>query len=350
MPFKTAQSFLLSAAAVLALSGCGWLGEDVSSGSYTRWESSAPAAMAATPTPTPPTTRVMQAAQGTWLEPEQGAKPVPTPSEVAALKQANDRIVELEEEVALLRNDMKMMMPALTKLANLPTTTAVTAETLNDIQPAAGSVAAGEIPRVHRNFLQGDEFHDDPEVAMDTSRDLPPAATVAPAPMSSVPEPTPAPRPHTPLPPPAVAPPVPPSAVPAVANGMVPGAPIAIPAAYTPPAINVASIQNVRFGNHDGGKSRMVIDVSAASHFTFDIDNNEKLMVVEIPGTVWSAGPITRQLQDHPLVESMASSPDGQGGTRVVLQLKAPAKVLWSQAIPPAGGQGNRIVIDISSL
>ncbi len=345
MPFKTAQKFLWSAASVLALSGCGWLSEDVSSGSYSRWESTAPAALAATPTP--PSTRVMQAAQGTWLEPEQGAKPVPTPAEVAALKQANERIVELEQEVASLRNDMKMMMPALTKLANLPATTAVAAEALNNMQPAAGRVAAGEVSRVHRNFLQGDEFGDNPEVAMDTPQEMAAPDVVAPSAPVAAPAPAAQPAPVRMAPPPSVAPPVPPSVATA---GMVPGAPVAIPAAYTPPAINVTSIQNVRFGNHEGGKSRMVIDVSAASNFTFDIDNNEKVMVVEIPGTVWSAGPITRQLQDHPLVQSMASSPDGQGGTRVVLQMKAPAKVLWSQAIPPAGGQGNRIVIDISSL
>lgn len=332
MPFKTARKILWSTASVLALSGCGWLSEDVSSGSYTRWESSAPAAAvtAAAVPPAPPATRVMQAAQGTWLEPETDAKPVPTPSEVAALKQAHERIAELEEEVALLRNDMKMMMPALTRLTNLPATAADAAETLNQMQPTAGSVAAGEVPRVHRNFLQGDEFNDDAEALMDAPREMPAPALAAP-----VPAPAGAMIPGAPV---AV-----PAAVPAVV-------PAAIPAAYTPPPINVTAIRNVRFGNHDGGKSRMVIDVSAASSFTFDIDNDEKLMVVEIPGTVWDAGPITRQLQDHPLVQSMASSPDGAGGTRVVLQLKAPAKVLWSQAIPPAGGQGNRIVIDISSL
>lgn len=311
MPFHTVKAFLCSATAILVLSGCGWLSEDVSNGSYTRWEHSAPTVAAATPAP--PSTRVMQAAQGTWLEPETGAKPVPTPSEVAALKQANTRIAELEEEVALLRNDMKMMMPALTRLAHLPTTSAAAAGALNEIQPAAGHVAGGEIPRVHRNYLQGDEFGDNPEIAMDAPMEVPPAASSAPA-------------------------------------GMVPGAPVAVPVAYTPPAVNVNAIQNVRFGNHDGGKSRMVLDVTTPTHFTFDIDNHEKLMVVEIPGTVWSAGPITRQLQDHPLVQSMTSSPDGAGGTRMVLQLKVPAKVLWSQAIPPAGGQGHRIVIDISSL
>ena len=327
MLLKTAQTFLLGTSCLLALSGCGWLGEDVSSGSYTRWEQPVSAAPAAV-VPSPPSTRVMQAAQGTWLEPEQGAKPVPTPAEVAALKQANDRIVELEQEVALLRNDMKMMMPALTKLANLPTTAAVAAEALNDIQPAAGPVVAGEIPRVHRNYLQGDEFFDDAEAAMDAPPQVP-SSSVAPMPPVT---------------------PIPKAATPPTAGAMVPGTPVAIPAAYTPPAINVTSIQNVRFGNHDGGKSRMVIDVSAASSFTFDVDNQEKLMVVEIPGTVWNAGPITRQLQDHPLVQSMTSSPDGTGGTRVVLQLKTSAKVLWSQAIPPAGAQGNRIVIDISSL
>lgn len=322
MPFKTAQNFLWSAASLFILSGCGWLSEDVSSGSYTRWESAAPAttisaaAPAVMPTPAPPSTRVMQAAQGTWLEPEQGARPVPTPAEVAALNQANARIAELEQEVASLRNDMSMMMPALTKLADIPASVESATDTLNNIQPAAGHVEGGEIPRVHRNFLQGDEFGDNAEMAV-------------------------------------AAPQEPPSA----AQGMIPGVPVAVPdtpvggaAAYTPPDIHVAAVKNVRFGNHENGRSRMVIDVSAASDFAFDIDNKEKLMVIEIPGTVWDAGPLTRHLQDHPLVQSMASSPDGRGGTRVVLQLKAPVKILWSQAIPPAGGQGDRLVFDMASL
>ena len=59
---------------------------------------------------------------------------------------------------------------------------------------------------------------------------------------------------------------------------------------------------------------------------------------------------MTKMIQDNPMIQSMAASPDGQGGTRVILQLKAAAKILWSQAIPPSGTQGNRIVLDIAAL
>lgn len=313
-------------AGALALSACGWLSESPSNGAYDRWESAAAA------TPAPPQTRVMQTADGTWLEPDRSAKPVPTALELAELKQANDRIAGLEQELASLRNDMNMMMPALTKLAGLQAAT----NSLNDIQPAAGgSTAAGEVTRIHRNYMQANGTEsDNPEIQMDAPINAPATTGVAPGAVA-------------PLPPPV-------SAAPMTAKTPVPLAAPAVPtataqpASYTPPAVNMKSIQGVRFGAHEGGKSRLVVDVSDASAFKFDIDNNEHMLVLEIPGTAWNAGPLTRMVQDNPLVQSMTASPDGQGGTRVVFMLQKPAKILWSQAIPPAGMQGHRIVLDVA--
>lgn len=306
---------------MLALSACGWLSESPSSGTYDRWESAAAA------TPAPPQTRVMQTADGTWLEPDRNAKPVATASELVELKQANDRIAGLEQELASLRNDMNMMMPALTKLAGLQAAT----NSLNEIQPAAGgSTAAGEMTRIHRNYMQANGAEsDNPEIGMDAPINAPAAPRTAPG---------------APLPPPVAAAPL--TATPPVSLA----APVAKaqPVSYTPPAVDMKSIQGVRFGAHEGGKSRLVVDVSAASTFKFDIDNNERMLVLEIPGTAWNAGPLTRMVQDNPLVQSMTASPDGQGGTRVVFMLQKPAKVLWSQAIPPAGMQGHRIVLDVA--
>ncbi len=313
----------MASAGMLALSACGWLAESPRSGPYDRWENSAAV------TPAPPQTRVMQTADGTWLEPDRSAKPVPTTSELAELKQANDRIAGLEQELASLRNDMNMMMPALTKLAGLQAAT----DSLNEIQPAAGgSTAAGEMTRIHRNYMQAEDADsDNPEIEMDAPINAPAAPSMAP-------------RAAAPLPPPV-------SAAPMTAKPPVPlAAPAATaqPASYTPPAVDMKSIRGIRFGAHEGGKSRLVVDVSAASAFKFDIDNNERMLVLEIPGTAWSAGPLTRMVQDNPLVQSMTASPDGQGGTRVVFMLQKPAKVLWSQAIPPAGMQGHRIVLDVA--
>lgn len=308
---------------MLALSACGWLSESPSSGSYDRWESAAA-------TPAPPQTRVMQTADGTWLEPDRNAKPVATASELVELKQANDRIAGLEQELASLRNDMNMMMPALTKLAGMQTAT----YSLNEIQPAAGgSTAAGEVTRIHRNYMQANGTEsDNPEIQMDAPINAPAATGVAPGAAA-------------PLPPPVSAAPM--TAKPPVPLAAPPAA-TAQSASYTPPAVNMKSIQGVRFGAHEGGKSRLVVDVSDASAFKFDIDNNERMLVLEIPGTAWNAGPLTRMVQDNPLVQSMTASPDGQGGTRVVFMLQKPAKVLWSQAIPPAGMQGHRIVLDVA--
>lgn len=340
MTLRYLKAISLASVAVLSLSACGWLQEDVASSSYNDWQS------AAAETPAPPATRVMQTAEGTWLEPDKVAKPVPTANEIAELKQANKRIAALETQIAALQNDMKMMMPALTRLAGTD------AAAMNSVQPAAGGVSGGEVPRIHRNYMQGQDFYgddqlyEDPETAMDAPLDPPPAASASSA------------EPLAPAPAPVQAKPVAHMASP---TAMVPGAPVAInpqaqapaqpiPAAYTPPALNVTSIQGLRFGNHDGGKSRMVLDVSAATSFKYDIDNNEKFLVIEVPGTVWNAGPVTRVIQDNPLLQSVAASPDGQGGTRLVFQLKAPVKILWSQAIPPAGTQGHRLVFDVAAL
>ena len=324
MAFRQLRAISLATASVCALSGCGWLAESPSSAaSYSRLQASQESTHVETPAP-PPQTRVMQTAQGTWLAPEQGVKPVPTATELAALKQANQRINQLETEMASLRNDMKMMMPALTKLATHQPS-ADSAGTFNDIQPAAGgSVAAGEVTRIHRNYMEPEGYYsDNPEISMDSTAKAapyPPAVQQAPL---------------------ALAPPQASVAVPP---------PVRLqPASYTPPVLNVTAIQGVRFGSHEGGKSRMVIDVSAMPTFTYDIDNNERILMIEIPGTVWNAGPVTKVIQDNPLVQSMAAAPDGQGGTRVILQLSAPAKILWSQAIAPSGTQGNRIVLDIAA-
>lgn len=329
----------------LCLSGCGWVQQDPYQPAYTDARSSASQGL----TPPPPQARVMQTVDATWLVPDQKAQPVPTATELTALKEANTRIAELEDEIAALRNDMSLMMPALSRLAGgqgaaqimaEPLKVAGVAGNLNQIDPAAGgSVAAGEMGRVHQIYGDDGAEDADPESAADHD-----AALLA--------APPPAPTQARPVVPPAVAPAYQPS--PAVSALTAPRPTAAAPAgplkaAYTPPVLDVTAIQGVRFGQHDNGKSRLVIDVSAARDFRYDIDNNERILVLEIPGTVWAAGPVTKNILDHPLVQAMTATPDGQGGTRVVFQLLKQAQILWSQAIPPSGSQGHRIVVDIAS-
>lgn len=93
--------FLLFLSPVL-LSGCSWLEE---------WP---PAERQLTKRPPEPQPRVMQTSDATWLQPDSTVLPVdhsgPT-SDMAAMQ----RLESLEKQVAEMRNDMNMMMPALTR-------------------------------------------------------------------------------------------------------------------------------------------------------------------------------------------------------------------------------------------
>lgn len=326
MTDKNLKFISMATAAFLSLSGCEWVSQDVSGSRYTQWQDTQNILP-------PPQTRIMQTADSTWLEPDRTPKAVPNKAELAELDQANKRIAMLEGEIEALRNDMAMMMPALTRLAGLESghTATVTpvmaaavpgvAGNLNNIQPAAGGItAAGEAQRIHQGYSPAQvagTYEPESEADQDSALVTPPATLQQMAPPPIVPQQSP---------------------------------PVAAPVSYTPPTLDVTAIKNVRFGSHTNGKSRLVLDVTGARTFTYEIDNAEKILVLEVPGTVWNAGPVTRNIQDNPLVVSMASTPDGQGGTRLVFQLRESAQILWSQAIPPAGSQGHRIVLDLASL
>lgn len=309
----------MATVAFLTLSGCGWMAEDVSGSRYSDWQNYQ------NPVLPPPQTRVMQTAEGTWLEPDRTPRPVPTQTEIAELHAAKKRISQLEDEVSSLRNDMAMLMPALTKLTGIADEAAAMAAVksgapgvagnLNGLHPAAGAHLAGAEAGYGHEINQPSRVAEeslDPEMMEDQSMAMAPLAPAVPQVQSNT----------------------------AASQN----------AGYTPPAFNVPAIKNVRFGEQNNGKSRLVIDITDSRTFSYEIDNNEKILVLEIPGTVWNAGPVTRNVQDSPLVESMATTPDGQGGTRIVFQLKDQAKILWSQAIPPAGSQGHRIVFDLASI
>src|SRR5690606_3847043 len=91
-----------------ALAGCTWLND---------WPpADAPRVTTKSAAPPPPQTRLMQTADATWLAPEPAQAPVahmvPAHGERA---DTLTRINELENELAGLRNDMSMMLPAMTQ-------------------------------------------------------------------------------------------------------------------------------------------------------------------------------------------------------------------------------------------
>ncbi len=113
------------------------------------------------------------------------------------------------------------------------------------------------------------------------------------------------------------------------------------------PAPSEPSVTGVRTGEHPG-KTRLVLDLSAPGKFSFDIDNNEKLMTVTLDGLAWAA-PETKSFSGDKLLKSYSIT-KASGGTTLVLELKAPVKPLASGAIGPEPGSGHRIFFDLGPL
>lgn len=264
------KKVLLTGSCLALLTGCSWLEE---------WNGG-PQAKA--PQPQPQMTLV-QTADATWIKPGAGQKPVeklvPAPDET--MLETRARLDSMEEQLADMRNDMKMIMPALTRLAAMPESP----QNLPQVQPSAGA---------------------DPVIeTTDTAGN---AAVLAPLPLVEPP---------------------------------LQAAPVQL-------ASNSSGIaaRDIRFGSHPD-KTRVVIDVSGETAFTYDIDNGENILLIGMSGAQWN-GPAQAPVTDSPLVASYEAVSDGKGGTQLAVQLRQPAKVLWAQTLSAVDGKPPRIVVDIA--
>lgn len=234
------------------------------------------------------------------------AAPTAVPTVATPAKgDVESRLANLENNVSGIRNDMNMMMPALTRLAEAQNNLH---DVLDRIQPAAGVEAQS--------------------LAAQTAVEAQPAQE---EPMTLA-----AMQPPEPIPVRKAAP-----------------IPIAMPTPHNPPSAAIpsssgVSVQQVRFGEHPG-KTRLVLDLSADSAFKYDIDNDEHLLMVDLPATAWTT---TAQqiVESSPLVASYNAVSDGKGGTRLAVQLKQAAQVGWAQSIASPEMGGSRIVIDVMPL
>lgn len=110
------------------------------------------------------------------------------------------------------------------------------------------------------------------------------------------------------------------------------------------------AVKRLRMGQHPG-KTRLVLDLNKKPSFSYDLDNSEKLLLVDIPGARWDAV-AKKSLAKHPLIVAYSTHDNGSGGTMLVLELKKPVQVTMSTAMKPnpkAGGY-HRIVMDIAKL
>lgn len=115
----------------------------------------------------------------------------------------------------------------------------------------------------------------------------------------------------------------------------------------TPPvslAGKAVKVNGLRIGEQPGGKTRIVLDTSGPAKLKYDVDNVEKILVVEVPAT-WAAA-TAKTLSNSPLVASYAAEND-ENGSRLIVQLKAPVTVLTSAQVDPDKTGGHRSYLDL---
>lgn len=263
-------------------------------------EPAAPAPLSSSDTLTPIFPPVSASATTPMMESAQAPVEIqPAPSGGAS--DMESRIARLEQAVGSLRTDYDRIMPA---FASLNTTNERIQALLDEMEretgrrPVAASIAPAAQP------------------------DVQPVVQTAPAEQK-----------------------VAPSAAVATANPPTKASTVSAPVTKS-----AASVSALRIGEH-GTKTRLVLDLTAPSKpdFKYDLDNAEKLLLVDLPSTGWSGAASGNGGAVSPLVASWSTQGGDNGGTSLAVQLKASARVLSTQFLPAADGNPARLVIDIAS-
>lgn len=110
-----------------------------------------------------------------------------------------------------------------------------------------------------------------------------------------------------------------------------------------------AAILAVRKGEHKG-KTRLVLDVSDKTDFITRLENGGKTLLVRLPKARWAAQD-SMVFERHPLLLSLRSGRDSQGGTWARFLLKRPGRVMSKMILRPNATYDNhRIVLDLAAL
>lgn len=107
-------------------------------------------------------------------------------------------------------------------------------------------------------------------------------------------------------------------------------------------------IQQVRVGDYPD-KTRIVLDLTQKAAYTYDLDNVEKLLIVEVDASAWTAA-AGADFAKSPIVASYTAQATDNGKYRLILQLRQAVNVLRSQALPSNGDKGDRIVLDLAGI
>lgn len=117
------------------------------------------------------------------------------------------------------------------------------------------------------------------------------------------------------------------------------------PAAAT--AVVTGSVKGLRIGEH-GNKTRLVIDLAdnAKPEVTYDLDNAEKVLLIEMPETAWN-GAKSGASKVSAFVSEWSVQDSANGGSNLAVQLKKGAKILSTEYLKGNGKDSARLVIDL---
>lgn len=125
--------------------------------------------------------------------------------------------------------------------------------------------------------------------------------------------------------------------------------PVKIEPKATPPKIvkGAPSVTNLRFGSKNKSSTRIVIDANHAVKITPDLDNEEKILVLDIKGLDWKTS-MSKSSLNTPLISSY-SAQKTETGSRLVLQLKQAVSISKPQSLNPEKDMGHRGFIDLNA-
>ncbi len=121
-------------------------------------------------------------------------------------------------------------------------------------------------------------------------------------------------------------------------------APAAVQKQAAPPPAST-SVQDIRFGKYKG-RDRIVLDLTKPAQFRYDLDNNEKLLIIDLPDASWGTQ-MAKKITSSGAVAAYNAQPGPNGGTQLIFSLKKNARVTQARALPPNQQYGNRIFMDI---
>lgn len=106
--------------------------------------------------------------------------------------------------------------------------------------------------------------------------------------------------------------------------------------------------ENLRAGEH-ADKVRIVLDTNKNTEFSIDLDNDEKLIIIELPNARW-IGKSVHKFSGSKLVESYSVEPlNANKGSLVIIALKKQTQIVRQKRLKPdASNPYHRIYFDLA--